>query len=268
MENRVYICYPGGKTKALTMSYDDGKLADRRLLEIFRKYGIRGTFNLNSGLMEQEIRVRSEEIRELYRGFEVATHTLTHPTLARCPLTKVAQEVLEDRRNLERITGDLVRGHAYPNGSYSKEIEALLSSLGVAYARTVHSTGGYDLPENPLAWDPTCHHGDPRLMEHAKYLAEFQKKQYLILLYVWGHSYEFDNADNWNVIEEFCAYIGGREDIWYATNIEIIDYLDAARRLQFSASCDLVRNPSAIPVTITTGEEIYTVGPGETLRLA
>ena len=27
-------------------------------------------------------------------------------------------------------------------------------------------------------------------------------------MYVWGHSYEFDQADNWEVIERFCEYAG------------------------------------------------------------
>ena len=85
-------------------------------------------------------------------------------------------------------------------------------------------------------------------MEKAEFFAEFKKKQYLKLMYVWGHSYEFDNHDNWNVIEDFCAYMGGRNDIWYATNIEIIDYMDAARRLIFSADCRRVYNPNAISV--------------------
>ena len=30
--NKVYVCFPGGKHKALTMSYDDGKEEDRRSL--------------------------------------------------------------------------------------------------------------------------------------------------------------------------------------------------------------------------------------------
>ena len=51
---KVYTCFPGGKAKALTMSYDDGKLEDIRLLEIFNKYGIKGTFNLNYGEMQKD----------------------------------------------------------------------------------------------------------------------------------------------------------------------------------------------------------------------
>ena len=44
--NRVYYCFPGGKHKALTLSYDDGRIQDRKLVEIFNRYGLRATFNL------------------------------------------------------------------------------------------------------------------------------------------------------------------------------------------------------------------------------
>ena len=73
--NKVYCCFPGGKHKALTMSYDDGRLEDRRLIEIFNCYGIKGTFHLNSGLWERdEKRIQPDEIPTLYRGHEVACH--------------------------------------------------------------------------------------------------------------------------------------------------------------------------------------------------
>ena len=243
---KTYYCFPEGKTKALTMSYDDGRTQDRRLVSIFNKYGIKGTFNLNYGLMQDwPDRVSPEEVAQLYEGHEVATHTSHHPTISRCPLNQVAQEILEDRAGLEGLVGYVVRGHAYPNGSYSKEIEALFSSLGIAYGRVVSSSHSFELPDNPMEWQPTCHHNDPKLMEHGKYLVEFQKKQYLTMMYVWGHSYEFDGRDNWNVIEEFCEYMGGREDIWYATNIQIIDYMQVLKNLRFTADSTGVYNPSA-----------------------
>ena len=50
----IYTCFPGGKHKVLTMSYDDGRLEDRRLVALFNRYGIRGTFNLNGGLPRPE----------------------------------------------------------------------------------------------------------------------------------------------------------------------------------------------------------------------
>lgn len=90
---RVLKCFPGGKFKALTMSYDDGRIADRRLVEIFNKYGIKGTFNINSGLLGTSDRLSMDEIRELYKGHEVAIHTLTHPTLTRCPNEQIVYEI-------------------------------------------------------------------------------------------------------------------------------------------------------------------------------
>ena len=112
----------------------------------------------------------------------------------------------------------------------------------------VETVPDFALPKDPLEWHATCHHDDPKLMEYAEFFADFKKSQYLKLMYVWGHSYEFDNNDNWDVIENFCKYMGGRDDIWYATNIEIIDYMDAAKRLRFSADYEKVYNPNACSV--------------------
>ena len=262
---KVYISFPEGKAKALTMSYDDGKLQDERLLGIFNKYGIKGTFNLNFGLMglnNKPPRFEKEQIKELYKGHEIATHTMEHPTIARCPLTYVAEQIMEDRKGLEKALGTLVRGHAYPNGSYSEEIKTLFRQLGIAYARVVETTGGFELPEDFMEWKATCHHNDPQLMEKARFFAEFNKPQYLKLMYVWGHRYEFDNNYNWNVIEEFCEYMGGRDDIWYATNIEIVDYMNAAKNLKFAADGEAVYNPNAASVWLALNGQITAEIPG------
>ena len=261
-----YICYPGGKAKALTMSYDDGVYEDIKLLEIFNKYGIKGTFNINYGLTSGEVvnpaankRIPLEKIGEVYKGHEIATHSYSHPTIARCTNTEVAMEILKDRMGLEKATGKIIRGHAYPNGSYNDEIKSLLSSLGIAYARVVPTTGGFELPEDPMEWKATCHHSDPKLMDLAKEFAEFKKSQYLKLMYVWGHAFEFETSQTygWEVMEEFCKYMGGRDDIWYATNIEIIDYLNAAKQIQYSADGTAAYNPTATTVCIQVGDKKY-----------
>ncbi len=245
-----YITFPGGRSKALTLSYDDGRSQDRRLVEILNKFGIRGTFHLNSGWMDPELVRMREEAARLYEGHEIATHSLTHPTLTGLSDTAVVTQILEDRKNLERLTGRLIRGHSYPNGAYDARVKQILKNLGIAYARVVSPTGDFELPQDFLEWHPTCHHGDPNLMKLARTFAEFNKPQYLKLFYVWGHSYEFDRDSNWNVIEEFCEYMGGREDIWYATNLEIVDYMNAARGLIYSADGTTVYNPNALDVWI------------------
>ena len=152
--NKVYICFPQGKHKALTMSYDDGKEEDRRLVKIFNQHGIKGTFHINSGIRDQ-VRIPFEEYAGLYEGHEIACHTLTHPTIERCPLEKVVYEVLEDRKRLEKLTGMPVRGLSYPNGSYNEEIKRLLPALGIRYSRIVGDTHDFGIPEDFYAWQAT-----------------------------------------------------------------------------------------------------------------
>lgn len=261
----ILKCFPGGKHKVLTMSYDDGKISDRRLVDIFNRYGIKGTFHLNSGLLGSYDHILCEEIKELYKGHEVATHTLTHPTISRCPKEQVIQQVMEDRKNLENIVGYTVRGLSYPNGSFNKEIKAMLPYMGIEYARVVGSSKNFSIPDDFFAWESTCHHNDD-LMKLAEEFAALNKRQHLYMMYVWGHSYEFDTDNNWSLIEEFCEFIGKRDDIWYATNIEIVDYFRALDNLKFSASCDFVYNPSVLSVWLSVDNNMVEVKGGTQVK--
>lgn len=263
--NKIYFCFPGGKHKALTMSYDDGKEEDRRLVGIFNRYGIRGTFHVNSGIKDN-IRIPMEEYLDLYQGHEIACHTLTHPTIARCPLTEVVNEVLEDRIRLEMLLRRPVRGLSYPNGSYSDEIKKLLPGLGIKYSRIVGDSHSFDLPTDVYEWKPTCHHNH-NLLEDGKAFTELHKTQYLYLMYVWGHSYEFTRDNNWEIMEEFCKMTGGREDIWYATNIEYVDYMEMMNGLQFAADNSFVYNPYVTSAWISVNNEIREIKGGQLTQL-
>ena len=263
----IYTCFPEGRHKALTMSYDDGRMEDLRLVPLFNQYGIRGTFHLNAGRQDDERRIPVSEYRTLYRGHEVSAHTYTHPTIARCPISQVVQQIVEDRRELERLVGYPIRGMSYPNGSYSQEIIDLLPALGIRYARVVGNTDRFDIPENFLTWTSTCHH-DHNLLQLADQFLALDKPQYLNLMYVWGHSYEFTQNNNWNLIETFCRKMGGHDDIWYATNIQIVDYMTAAHALEFTVDADRVYNPSAIPVWISVNDRVYELKPGEVTLLS
>ncbi|MFP4017026.1 MAG: polysaccharide deacetylase family protein [Halanaerobiales bacterium] len=257
----IYKCFPAGKHKVLTLSYDDGRNADRKLVEIFNKYGIKGTFHINAGLFDRGDRVPVDEVKSLYQGHEVAAHTFTHPTIERCPKEQIVQQIIDDRKGLERIVGYTVRGLSYPNGSYNKQIREVLPHLGIEYARVVGSTNSFAMPEDLYVWQSSCHHNH-NLMKLAKDFAALYKEQYLYMMYVWGHSYEFDNDNNWDLIEGFCEYIGDRDDIWYATNIEIVDYLKAFDNLHFSAAGDFVYNPSVISVWLNVDGEIVELKGG------
>lgn len=262
---KIYKCFPQGKFKVLTMSYDDGKTEDYRLVSIFNTYGIKGTFHLNYGLKDDPIRINPSEYPTLYKGHEVAAHTFSHPTIARCPMEQVTREILEDRKGLESIMHEPVRGLSYPNGSYNDAIKSLLPHLGIAYSRIVGNSEQFSLPTDFYEWLPTCHHNH-RLNELGETFVSLTKKQYLYMMYVWGHSYEFERDNNWEVIEDFCKLVGHRDDIWYATNIEIVDYFAVLDRLQFAADGSFVYNPSAasawltindVPVEVKGGTQLF-----------
>ncbi|MCH5185148.1 MAG: polysaccharide deacetylase family protein [Oscillospiraceae bacterium] len=269
----IYTCFPGWKHKCLTMSYDDGRIFDKRLVEIFNKNGIKGTFHLNSGLFNRrDGRVQFDEIKEVYKGHEVSCHTYTHPTTARCPISEVIKQITEDRKILEEAAGYPVRGMSYPNGSYSREIIDILPALGIEYSRVVETTGHFGLPEDLYRWKATCHHAKrtdngKNLKELGEEFIGLHKTQYLYLMYVWGHSYEFDTADNWDIMEDFCAMIGNRDDIWYTTNIGYVDYMNAAKNLRYTMKGDMVYNPSAMSVFIRVDEKPFEIKGGETVVL-
>ena len=288
--NKIYKAFPGGKHKVLTLSYDDGKIEDRRLVSIFNRYGIRGTFNLNSGLAgDTAVRIPTEEWAQLYAGHEVAVHTCTHPTIARCPSTEIVQEILNDRIELEKIMGYPVRGMAFPNGSYDERCCQIAADVGIRYARIaadkyaavqaaenyakcaegpilLGDETGFDMPTDYMRWLPTCHHNH-HLMEFGKKFLSLKKQQYLYMMYVWGHSFEFERNNNWNVIEEFCEMMGGQEDIWYATNIEIVDYNTVFEQLQFAADNSFVYNPSSAAAWLKVNDEVVEVPGGKTVHL-
>ena len=269
----IYTQFPEGKHKVLTLSYDDGKIPDKRLLDILNEHGIRGTFNLNSGLEKNKFknaydeRIPCDEYKKLYKGHEVACHTVTHPTIARSPKEQMVLQVIEDRRALEKIMGYTVRGLAYPNGSVDDNVVDVLKACGIRYGRTVNSTHGFGMPEDFLRWNPTCHHADSSLDDLCKEFIKNHKTQYQYMFYLWGHSYEFERDDNWKIIEKFSKKIENKSDIWYATNIEIVDYLDAASRVQVAVDGTFAYNPNAKSVWIEVDKKSIELKGGKTTEL-
>lgn len=265
MQN-IHLRFPKGLKKCVTLSYDDGKVYDRDLVEILNKYKIKATFCLNSKNLDKDTYVKSSEIKELYGGHEIACHTYSHPYIENMPIGQVILEILEDRKNLESICGYIVRGMSYPYGSYSDEIVSLLPSLGIEYSRIVGSSFNYDIPQDFYLWKATCHHND-NLLENAKRFLLPNHKDNLELLYVWGHSYEFYNDNNFNLIEEFCKMLYENPDIFFATNIEIADYIKASKNLKFSADFSMVYNPSNLDIYLDVGGKIVKAEKGKLLRL-
>ena len=225
-------------TKALTFSYDDGVTQDKRLIEILNKYGLKATFNINSELLGKpgslirenvqvnHPKINPEDVARVYKGHEVAAHTLTHPMLPKCTREEVISQVEEDRLALSKLVGYEVVGMAYPGGGVNNNDEVaqiIRENTGIKYARTIESTYNFDVQSNLYRFNPTVYH----IMEMDK-LFELGEKFLTLetdkpqIFYVWGHSYEFDIHDTWGEFEKFCQMMSGRDDIFYGTNKEIL----------------------------------------------
>ena len=247
-----FLRFPNFRYKAVTLSYDDGVVFDRKLIQILDEYGLKCTFNLNSELYAKETNVRrltKDEATELYKNskHEVAIHGAKHLSLAEVSPEAATRDVIDDRENLEKQFGRIVKGMAYANGSFNDTAVEVLKNCGIKYARTTVATNKYDIPTDWLRLAPTCHHTTKNLEELTEEFLSFKEDSYYWgnspkLFYLWGHSYEFNDNNNWEIIENFAKKVGNREDIWYATNGEVYDYVQAYNRLEYSVDGKIIKN--------------------------
>lgn len=273
MFEEKYMRFPEGRAKAITFSYDDGVVADKRLRAIFDKYGLKGTFNLNSLLFDCQCwhgHMPEQDTFDLFSDgvHEVALHGARHIYLDKVPLSEAIYEVVQNRAYLENKFKKIVRGMAYAYNAYNDKIVQALGELGVVYARTTTPSHSFDIPTDWLRLNPTCHHTDPLLPALSDKFFDKSPKDELKareswLFYVWGHSYEFDDNNNWDIIENLAKRTEGRDDIWKATNIEIYEYVKAYNSLVFSLDGERVYNPTCLPVWLEIRGNTYKIDAGK-----
>lgn len=225
------------KKKAITFSFDDGVLQDIRAIEILDKYGLKGTFNLNSGkfgtknpyeingkTVERTL-IEPTQVKELYKNHEVAVHTVGHFNLTELPLSCVSWQVEKDREMLEYLTGKEIRCMAYPCGGVNNNdavAETIKATTKIRFARTITSTYSFDMQENLFRFNPTIHFRDKRLFDLAEEFLALQTEEPK-LFYIWGHTYELDSTDGaWERFEKLCSMLSNKEDIFYGTNGEVL----------------------------------------------
>jgi len=276
-----FLRFPGGKSKVLTLSYDDGVEQDIRMVELLRNAGIKCTFNINAGCFSPEDKIHPEgkihrrmkasQCAQLYTEdvCEVAIHGYHHTMLPNMDSAAVCCEIVDDRRALEALFSRQIHGMAYPYGPTNDTICKVLELCGIYYARTTVTTEKFNLPANAGEWlrlPATCHHKNPRLMELCDSFLEMKANRDPKMFYLWGHTYEFDEMNNWNVIESFLEKMKGHEDIWYATNMEVYQCWQDFESLETSADGSKVYNPTLRTVWFTTFKgKLYEVKSGETV---
>ena len=96
----------------------------------------------------------AEGLKELYKGHEIAVHTLTHQDLTKLDKDTVYNEVFLDKQNLERMFGCQITGMAYPYGTYNDEVVQILKKCKIQYVQILR---GGDLYEIFWPSDRYCH---------------------------------------------------------------------------------------------------------------
>ena len=231
-----------GKNKALTFSYDDGVTQDIRLIEIFNKYNLKATFNINSELLGEEnslvrdgvsinhTKNKPEDIRHIYEGHEIAAHTLTHPMLPNIEDdNEIIRQVEQDRLNLSELVGYEVLGMAYPGGGVNcndRVADIVKKNTPIKYARTIGVTYSFDPYPDIYQYKGTVyHHADwDKLFDLGQKFLDLKADSPQVF-YIWGHAYEFDIfPERWKMFEEFCKMMSGKDDIFYGTNLEVLGF--------------------------------------------
>lgn len=268
MKNLLFDLFPNGKKRAVTFSYDDGFDTDIRLAEILGKYKAKCTFNLNAADIGLPGRINAQCVRKFADGgHEIACHGYHHPYLEKIPRDKLIAELYEDRKALEQMAGKPIFGMAYPYGSSDGDTDAALAACGIKYSRTVAATGKFEMPRNFTAWHPTCHHIDA--LPYAKTFAEMTPNRHmcLYLLFIWGHSNEFESLHNWHLLDDLLQTVDETNDVWYATNGEVYDYISAVKSLRITLDGTVVYNPSARTVYASANGNATAFPPGQTVIL-
>ena len=266
--------YPNGKPKAFNATYDDGVLQDVRFVDLLNKYHLKGTFNLNSGLMEKEFewvhekgfvvkRLSKDKAISLYQGHEVACHTLTHPYMDHLSEAEILYELQADKKNLEKLFGREIRGFAVPFEYYSELIENCVKQSGFSYARISEESRSFTPQKDYYKWKTTIFHTVDSLVDIVQQFMDTDEE--LALLQIVGHSYDLDAENMWDKMESVFLRIASQNDILPMTTIELIEYLQAMDQAEITDR--YIQNNSVISLWFSINGVPCEVKPMESIEL-
>ncbi len=242
----------------VTTSWDDGHVLDLKVAELLEKYKLRGTFYISRNHPQKKSNLADSEIAAFSKRQEIGAHTINHPDLLKIPLAEAEQEIRESKKWLENILNAKIEMFCYPFGSYNEKITELVRQAGFKGARTTREFS-IGAPDNFYEMDATLHvYPFPfrktdaghyywgRLLQPYLQNREGIRKLHIPLFrlrnweslsraifdiaikngtifHLLGHSWEVEKYQMWRELENFFAYISGRENCLYLTNGEIMN---------------------------------------------
>ena len=199
--------------KIFLISFDDGTIWDRRFVELLNKYNMKATFNLNSGLedfvwqYEDRFPIRRQVLADtvdLYKGHEVASHSLHHHWLNTLTPPQLSREVGDDCAAIKKLFCLQEIGFGVPFTACS-EREVNIIRKYVRYIRLSEFSDSFAPPKDPYHIPIHALYNQPDIREK---IAQFAESDLPLSLFVMaGHSYELEVLDHWEYMEQLLQYI-------------------------------------------------------------
>ena len=234
--------------KFFALSFDDGLEQDRRIISLLKKYTLGGTFHLNSGLFGEKgyvgidkegvtkgfdvaeldsragdfpvyskaFRLSENEDVQLYKEFEVASHTVTHADISAASDSELKNEIVKDVKALSELFGQEIRGFAYPYGRGADRSSNVLKEIGICYARTVAPTENFCFPADPMYLGLNAQVRDADVFSKLEsfFAAQPDNDDLLFVLFTHGYELDYETDDcSWEKFERICSLVSSREDI-------------------------------------------------------
>jgi peptidoglycan/xylan/chitin deacetylase (PgdA/CDA1 family) len=130
--------------KPVVLSFDDGYPGDVDVaLPVLRAHGWSGVLNLQiDNLVPARVRLL------IAAGWEIDSHTFTHPDLTRVGAAQLAREIATSRTWIRRVLHVPANFFCYPSGRYDARVVAAVRAAGYLGATTTNE--GFASPEDGL----------------------------------------------------------------------------------------------------------------------
>jgi len=233
----------------VTTSWDDGHSGDLRLAELLARRGVVGTFYWTVDHAEFTYPGPAEMRDLLGMGMEIGSHTMTHPDLTKLDDTKLKWELEASKLFLEDYVQRPMRTFCYPFGYFNRRVRDAVAAAGYGLARTTEAfrtSPGPDPQLLPVTMQ-VYPHGMKSHLAHAVRRRNFAGlSNWLIrhrgttdldsivgraldhvranggVLHIWGHSWELERYDLWDVLDRLLESIANHDDIEYVTNDALV----------------------------------------------
>ncbi|WP_204042412.1 polysaccharide deacetylase family protein [Acrocarpospora phusangensis] len=210
----------------VSLGFDDGDASHAMVGSLLKRYGMRGTFYINSGDLGKSGFLTRRQVRTLAKqGHEIGGHTLHHVRLTEVAPLTARKEICQDRKALLGM-GFKVRTFAYPYGAENAKVHKMAAYCGYNAARTVGGLtqpgclecGGYaeTLPPRELyrVRTPGSVRADNTLEEIQEEVIAAEEKGHGLLPLVFHRVCEEDCGEysvTPQLLEEFVAWLKERE---------------------------------------------------------